>query len=62
MAVTIKLTEEENNVLRKLTSFTDMNEEWKFMSPFFYKKKGGYYEVYSKDEYLDLKEKVEKKK
>jgi len=58
---TIKLTNEENNRLNKKVPFTDMNETWKFMKPYFYKVKYGYYEIYSKDEYLKLKIEHDKK-
>jgi len=53
--ITIKPTDEENQILEK-SKFIDVNKEWKYMSPFYYKVKCGYYEIYSKDEhdrYLD---------
>lgn len=45
----ISLLEEERVQLEK-TPFIDINKEWKYMRPFFYKSKCGYYEVYTSEE------------
>lgn len=49
---TIKLTEEENIILDNLP-FMDYSKQWKFMNPYYYKVKDGYYEIYNKDEYYN---------
>ncbi len=47
---TIRLTEEEIQQLEN-SKFVDSNQEWKYIKPYYYKQKCGYYEIYSKEEF-----------
>jgi len=59
--ITIKPTDEEKQILEK-SKFIDVNKEWKYMSPFYYKVKYGYYEIYSREEYDRYLEELEAEK
>lgn len=54
--ITVRLMDEERVELSKIP-FLDANAEWKFMAPFYYRWKQGYWEVYDTDEYKAATEK-----
>lgn len=55
--VTVRLMDDERTRLSKI-SFLDANGEWKYMAPFYYRWKPGYWEVYDSEEYKAATEKI----